>query len=88
MKEKTPTLLQKRVWKEIAQIKKGTVITYKELAQRAGFPKAIRAVATAVGKNPHPVVVPCHRVIHSDGTLGGYSGRGGIKQKRKLLESE
>ncbi len=86
--QKTPTKLQLKVWKEISKIKCGTVVTYGELARRCGYPKAVRAVATAVGKNPHPIVVPCHRVIRSDGTLGGYSGIGGIEGKRQLLKSE
>jgi methylated-DNA-[protein]-cysteine S-methyltransferase len=50
--------------------------------------RAFRAVANAVGKNPYPPKIPCHRVIRSDGSLGGYSGKGGIKQKRRLLEEE
>ncbi len=82
------TVLQKKIWQEITKIKKGTVVTYKELAQKAGYPKAIRAVASAVGKNPHPVVVPCHRVVRSDGRLGGYSGKGGVEEKRRLLKKE
>ena len=51
-------------------------------------PKAVRAVANAIGKNPYAPKIPCHRVIRSDGSLGGYSGKGGIKTKKKLLESE
>jgi len=51
-------------------------------------PESFRAVANAVGKNPYPPKIPCHRVIRSDGSLGGYSGKGGIKLKRQLLKSE
>jgi methylated-DNA-[protein]-cysteine S-methyltransferase len=82
------TDFQKSVWRELLKIPSGTTITYAELAQRIGRPTAVRAVANAVGKNPMAPIIPCHRVIRSDGTLGGYSGPGGIKTKRKLLESE
>jgi len=82
------TLFQKKVWKALLNIKKGSTITYKELAKKVGKPKAVRAVANAVGANPLPVTIPCHRVIRSDGTLGGYSGKGGIKTKRILLKKE
>ena len=69
-------------------IKKGEVITYLDLAKRIGKPKAFRAVANAVGKNPLAPTVPCHRVIRSDGKLGGYSAVGGIETKKKLLKQE
>ena len=82
------TVFQKKVWREILEIPKGKVVTYKELAKKIGKPKAVRAVANAVGANPILIKIPCHRVIRSDGTLGGYSGRGGIKAKRTLLEKE
>lgn len=82
------TKFQKLVWNEIAKIPKGQTITYKELARRIGQPNSYRAVANAVGANPFPIKIPCHRVIRSDGKLGGYSGRGGIKKKRELLISE
>lgn len=82
------TELQKKVWAELLNIKKGTTITYKELAQKVGKPKAIRAVANAVGANPLLIDIPCHRVVRSDGTLGGYSGKGGIKTKIALLQKE
>ncbi len=77
-----------KVWKAISCIPQGKVCTYKELARRAGYPKAIRAVATAVGKNPHLISVPCHRVILSSGYVGEYSGKGGKKAKILLLQSE
>ena len=82
------TDFQIQVWKAISKIPKGRVKTYKELAKAIGKPKASRAVANACGKNPLPIKIPCHRVIRSDGGLGGYSGKGGIKTKKKLLKSE
>lgn len=82
------TVFQKKVWAELLKIKKGTTITYKELAQKIGKPHAVRAVANAVGANPLTIQIPCHRVIRSDGTLGGYSGKGGVKAKRALLIKE
>ena len=82
------TTFQKKVWCEIDKIPRGEVIAYSQIAKNIGHPKAARAVANACGANPNPIVVPCHRVIRSDGELGGYSGPGGIKQKRELLENE
>lgn len=82
------TPFQQKVWQELLKIKKGEIVTYKELAKRVGKPKAARAVANAVGKNPCAPIVPCHRVVRSDGKLGGYSGKGGIKTKVSLLKSE
>lgn len=82
------TDFQLKVWNAISKIPKGKVKTYKELARSIRKPKASRAVANACGKNPFPIKIPCHRVIRSDGRLGGYSGKGGIKTKRKLLRSE
>ena len=82
------TLFQKKVWGALLDIPKGKTITYKELARKIGKPKAVRAVANAVGANPMLVIIPCHRVVRSDGTLGGYSGKGGIKTKRALLIRE
>lgn len=82
------TDLQKKVWLELCNIKKGEVVTYSELAKRVGKPKAVRTVATAVGKNPFLPDVPCHRVVRRDGGLGGYSGKGGVLAKSKLLRSE
>ena len=64
------------------------ILTYKELAEFIGKPKAARAIANACGKNPYPIKIPCHRVIRSDGSLGGYSGKGGVKTKRFLLKKE
>ncbi len=82
------TDFQIKVWNAISKIPKGKVKTYKELARLIRKPKASRAVANACGKNPFPIKIPCHRVIRSDGRLGGYSGKGGIKTKRKLLRNE
>ena len=82
------TKFQLQVWEEIKKIPKGSVKTYKEIACILGKPNSSRAVANACGKNPLIIEIPCHRVIRSDGALGGYSGRGGIKQKLKLLRSE
>ncbi len=82
------TQFQQKVWQEIAKIPKGEVITYKELAIKIGMPKAVRAVGNAVGANPLPITIPCHRVIRSDGRLGGYSGKGGSKTKHALLFKE
>ena len=82
------TDFQIKVWNAISKIPKGKVKTYKELARSIRKPKASRAVANACGKNPFPIKIPCHRVIRSNGRLGGYSGKGGIKTKRKLLRNE
>ena len=82
------TKFQLKVWKYLKTIPKGKVKTYLDVAKGIGKPRAFRAVANALGKNPYPPKIPCHRVIRSDGALGGYSGRGGIKQKLKLLRSE
>ena len=82
------TKFQIKVWNYLKKIPKGKVKTYKQIAKAIGMPKAARAVANACGKNPYAPKIPCHRAIRSDGGLGGYSGRGGIKQKLKLLRSE
>jgi methylated-DNA-[protein]-cysteine S-methyltransferase len=62
--------------------------TYKEIAVSIGKPNSARAVANACGKNPYPVDIPCHRVVRSDGNIGGYSGVGGQKKKIELLKTE
>ena len=82
------TKFQIKVWKYLKTIKKGSVLTYSDVAKGIKKPRAVRAVANAIGKNPYAPKIPCHRVIRSDGSLGGYSGNGGIKTKKKLLESE
>ncbi len=88
LKKLKGTEFQKKVWAELLKIPKGQTITYKELAKKIGKIKAVRAVANAVGANPLLIKIPCHRVVRSDGTLGGYSGKGGIKNKRELLLKE
>ena len=82
------TLFQKKVWLELSKIPKGETKTYKEIAIAIGHPKSARAVANACGKNPQPIKIPCHRVIRSDGKLGGYSAPGGTATKRRLLKEE
>ena len=82
------TNFQKKVWNEIKKIPKGRTTSYKQLAIAIGHPKAARAVANACGKNPNPIITPCHRVIASDGTIGGYSAEGGVNTKRALLAKE
>ena len=82
------TKFQLKVWNYLKKIPRGKVITYLDLAKAIKMPKAVRAVANAVGKNPYPPKIPCHRVIRSDGKLGGYSAPGGIKTKKKLLKME
>ncbi len=82
------TKFQLKVWKYLKTIPKGKVKTYLDVAKAIGKPRAFRAVANAVGKNPYPPKIPCHRVIRSDGSLGGYSGKGGIKEKKRLLNAE
>ena len=82
------TQFQLKVWSYLKKIPKGKLKTYAEVAKAIGKPKAVRAVANAIGKNPFPPKIPCHRVIRSDGKLGGYSSKGGIKTKKKLLKNE
>lgn len=82
------TEFQVKVWREIEKIPKGEVRTYKQLAKTIKKPKAIRAVANACGKNPYPIKIPCHRVVGSNGYLGGYSAKGGTKKKKNLLKKE
>lgn len=83
---KEGTLFQKRVWDQLEKIEYGTTISYKELAQRVGDSKKARAVGNANGKNPIPIVIPCHRVIAEDGSLGGFGG--GLDKKVLLLDLE
>lgn len=80
------TAFQKKVWKALSRIPYGKTFSYKDVAVRIRNPKAIRAVGTANGKNPVCIIVPCHRVISNDGSIGGYSG--GIGIKKRLLELE
>ena len=76
------TKFQLKVWDYLRKIPRGSVKTYSQVAKGIGRPLAIRAVANAIGKNPYPIKIPCHRVIRSDGGLGGYSGPGGVKTKK------
>jgi len=85
--EKHPVFFRK-VWKACALIPEGETRTYGWIAEKIGFPKAARAVGTALAKNPFAPAVPCHRVIRSGGSLGGYSGPGGVKTKKRLLLKE
>ena len=80
------TSFQRAVWREIAGVRFGETIAYRELAQRAGYPDAIRAAGAATGRNPWAIVVPCHRIVGSDGSLTGYAG--GLDRKRALLGLE
>ena len=82
------TEFQLKVWAYLRKIPRGSVRTYSQLAKDIGKPLATRAVANAIGKNPYAPKIPCHRVIKSDGSLGGYSGKGGVKIKRFLLKKE
>jgi O-6-methylguanine DNA methyltransferase len=88
MSQNNPTEFQKEVWAAIDQIPHGKTITYKELAISIGRSNAYRAVANACGKNPNPISTPCHRVVTSNGSIGGYSGSGGAQMKKALLEKE
>lgn len=80
------TEFQQKVWQELLQIPYGKTMSYMDLSKKLGDVKAIRAVASANGKNPIWIVVPCHRVIGSDGSLTGYAG--GLWRKKWLLEHE
>ena len=82
------TTFQVKVWKYLKTIPKGKVRTYKQVAIGINRPRSARAVANACAKNPYAPKVPCHRVIRSDGTLGGFSSPGGTKTKKKLLKKE
>ena len=88
MSKLSGTKFQLKVWKYLIKIPKGTVKTYKQVAIAINRPKSARAVANACGKNPCAPKVPCHRVIRSDGKIGGYSTPGGIKTKKRLLKNE
>ncbi len=80
------TTFQKKVWKKIINIPYGQTISYKQLARQLKISSSYRAVANALGKNPLPIVIPCHRIIKSDGAIGGYSG--GKEIKKFLLNFE
>jgi O-6-methylguanine DNA methyltransferase len=80
------TPFQKRVWNELSKIGFGETRTYQQIADAIGSPTAVRAVASAIGRNPLSIVVPCHRVLGSNGKLTGFAG--GIESKRMLLQLE
>ena len=80
------TAFQVQVWKAIADVRAGRRTSYRELASRIGRPAAVRAVGQAVGANPLSILIPCHRVVASDGSLAGYAG--GLAVKRYLLDHE
>lgn len=80
------TKFQRAVWEAMRSIPLGATVSYGELARKAGYPGAARAVGQAVGHNPIPLLIPCHRVIASDGTLGGFGG--GPELKRAMLKQE
>jgi O-6-methylguanine DNA methyltransferase len=80
------TSFQLKVLKQVLRIPLGQVRSYKWIAKKIGRPKAVRAVGTALRKNPFPVIIPCHRIIKSDGRLGGYSR--GVHKKKMLLKLE
>ena len=82
------TKFQLKVWKYLKTIPKGKVKTFKQVAIGINKPKSARAVANACARNPYAPKIPCHRVIRTDGGHGGYSAKGGIKIKKKLLKSE
>ena len=82
------TNFQIKVWNELKNIASGQVRTYKQIAESIGHPNSSRAVANACAKNPLVPIIPCHRVIRSDGKLGGYSGLGGVEAKMRLLTEE
>jgi len=80
------TPFQLRVWETVSRIPYGEVRSYRLVAEEAGFPNAYRAVGNAVGGNPVTIIIPCHRVVRSDGTLGGYGGGEDLKKKLLTLE--
>lgn len=80
------TPFQRAVWKAIASVRFGHTIAYAELAQRAGYPGSARAAGAATGRNPIGIIVPCHRIVGSNGSLTGYAG--GLEKKRALLALE
>ncbi|MFH0886713.1 MAG: MGMT family protein [bacterium] len=80
------TKFQKKVYQAVCSIPEGEVRSYQWVAKQIGNPKACRAVGQALNKNENPIIIPCHRVIRKDGSIGGYGG--GIKLKKQLLKKE
>ena len=77
-----------KVWKIVSGIPEGKLLTYGQVAKLAGKPRAARAVGRALGANPFAPIVPCHRVIRKDGSMGGYSAKGGVRKKIMMLTKE
>jgi len=82
------TKFQREIYQTVSKIPYGNVLSYKKVAEISGYPKAFRAVGTTMKKNLIPLIIPCHRVIKSDGCLGGFSSKGGIELKRRMLKME
>lgn len=82
----TGTVFQQRVWSELCNVPFGSLATYRDIAERIGRPTALRAVGSANGRNPIPIIIPCHRIIGSNGALTGFGG--GVDVKAALLELE
>lgn len=82
----TGTVFQQEVWRHLQSLKAGETTTYKAVAEAIGRPRAVRAVGSAIGRNPICVIVPCHRVLAENGGMGGYVA--GIERKQRLLELE
>tara|TARA_B100001121_G_scaffold264545_1_gene246032 strand:+ start:153 stop:422 length:270 start_codon:yes stop_codon:yes gene_type:complete len=82
------TNFQIKVWEEVSKIPYGKTKSYKQIAEAIGNPKSYRAVANACAANPFAPQIPCHRVVRTDGKLGGYSLKGGVEKKKRLLEEE
>ena len=82
------TNFQKKILQTVKKISYGEIRSYKEAAEAAGYPRAYRAVGNTMRNNPLPLIIPCHRVIKSDGGLGGFSGKEGIALKRKMIDLE
>jgi O-6-methylguanine DNA methyltransferase len=80
------TPFQLKIWESVLKIPYGDLWPYRRVAEEAGHPKAYRAAGNAVGENPVTIIIPCHRVVRSDGTLGGYGGREHLKKKLLKLE--
>lgn len=77
-----------KVYEALRTVKYGDTVTYKDLAKKAGNPSAVRAVGSAMAHNPIPLIIPCHRVIQSDGGLGGFSAVGGVELKKMMIDME
>ncbi len=82
------TSFSKRVYAELRNTGRGEILTYRELAGRIHSPRAARAVGTALARNPAPLIIPCHRVVRSDGGMGGFTAPGGTALKQKMLSLE